>query len=246
MPNPYFAFRQFTIRQDACAMKVCTDACLFGAWVANAYDAKIRTDDLQAQLPVTNILDIGSGTGLLTLMLAQKIHASVTAIELDGAAFRQMKKNIDNSPWHNRITAIHADATTFGFDRKYDLIICNPPFYANSLRAGNDRTNLAKHESALNPEKLVAIAAANSTTAGKLWVLLPYLRSGYFTGIAGRAGLHCISHISVRQTPAHDYFRSMLQFDRLPGSTDHPEMYIKDGNNYSVAFSALLKDYYLH
>src|SRR5450631_3963277 len=117
MPNPYFQFKHFTIRQDRCAMKVCTDACLFGAW-------------LPAKVPATaRVLDIGSGTGLLMLMLAQKNGGDIHGIELDPDAFGQLGENIAGSPWAKRLQIFEGDVRQYVSQEKYDLIITNPPFF---------------------------------------------------------------------------------------------------------------------
>src|ERR1700722_2146648 len=111
MPNTYFQFKQFTIHQDQCAMKVCTDACILGAWFADKAPSYAR------------VLDIGSGTGLLMLMLAQKHKGEIRGIEIDGDAFHQLRENIDNSPWRQQLKVYPGDARTFSFPEKFDFVI---------------------------------------------------------------------------------------------------------------------------
>ena len=124
MPNNYFRFKEFIIHQDKCSMKVCTDAGIFGAWVANC------------QLPVANCLDIGTGTGVLSLMFAQKnANAIIDAIEIEENAFDQAKENFLISKWSDRLNIFHTDAKDFVSEKKYDLIISNPPFYENELQS---------------------------------------------------------------------------------------------------------------
>ena len=123
MPNNYFQFKQFTIYQHQCAMKVTTDGCLFGAWVAEQVAANKQT------YPGNNtLLDIGTGTGLLSLMLAQKTDCMIDAIEMEENAFQQALSNAAQSPWNSRIKITQADARTFSAEKKYDCIISNPPF----------------------------------------------------------------------------------------------------------------------
>ena len=118
--NSWFQFKQFTVHQDKCAMKVCTDACLFGAWVANKL--------VQNKITAKNILDIGCGTGLLSLMLAQKTNAVIDSVEIDASAFDQAKQNISLSSWKEKIQLYHNSINNFEPLTRYDFIICNPPF----------------------------------------------------------------------------------------------------------------------
>ena len=119
MSNNYFQFKQFTIHQDKCAMKVCTDACLFGAFVANEIQDKT----------INHILDIGAGTGLLSLMLAQKSNAAIDAVEIDKSTYEQAEENISQSSWKEKITVYNSGIADFYSNYKYDLIISNPPFF---------------------------------------------------------------------------------------------------------------------
>src|ERR1700761_7170285 len=130
MPNSYFQFKQFTVYQDQCAMKVCTDACILGAWFAHKAPAW------------SHVLDIGSGTGLLMLMLAQKHKGEINGIELDLAAFRQLKENIGQSPWAPMLRVFPGDVRSYSFPGKFDFIITNPPFYEGDLEASTTAANL--------------------------------------------------------------------------------------------------------
>ena len=116
-------------------MKVTTDACLFGAWATN---------EMQG-LNLAHILDMGTGTGLLALMVAQKTHASIDAVEIDPAAAEEAEENIKKSPWLDRIRLMQQDIRTFVPGKLYDVIICNPPFYENELASENVKKNLAHH-----------------------------------------------------------------------------------------------------
>src|SRR6478752_1562135 len=115
MSNTYFQFKKFIVHQERCAMKVCTDSCLFGAWASDLANNKKR------------ILDIGAGTGLLMLMLAQTTSAIIEGIEIEYGCYEQLKTNLTSSPWHDRLHAIAGDATQYHFEEKYDFIISNPP-----------------------------------------------------------------------------------------------------------------------
>ncbi|MEO6540330.1 MAG: methyltransferase, partial [Ferruginibacter sp.] len=248
MPNDYFKFKQFTIQQDNCAMKVCTDACLFGALVAGFH-------------PTTaNCLDIGTGTGLLSLMLAQKNDAVVIdAYEIDTDAAKQAAENFAASPWTRRLQAIHADILTLAPDpliapdkqkalrKKYDLIICNPPFFEDDLRSPYEAKNKAKHDTALTLVELLHIADLHLTTDGSFAVLLPFLRVDYFIEEATKVDLHLSKQILLKQSPKHNYFRGILFFSRTEKEPERSEIVIKDETDqYTAAFVDALKDYYLY
>src|SRR6185295_13602373 len=135
---------------DRCAMKVTTDSCLFGAWVAREVEPKSHA--------VRNMLDIGTGSGLLTLMLAQKNPSLIIdAIEIDKNAFEQARENVLASPFTNKIYLRHGDIFHDPNDRKYDIIISNPPFYENELRSENTRKNIAHHDESFSLENLLPV-----------------------------------------------------------------------------------------
>jgi tRNA1Val (adenine37-N6)-methyltransferase len=236
MPNPFFKFKQFTIYHDRCAMKVCTDACILGAWFAG-------------KIPkVERVLDIGSGSGLLMMMLAQKSGAVIDGIEIDDASFGQLRENIEGGPWKHRLRAMAGDVRTFEFDKKYDFIISNPPFFENDLVADADNLNVAKHSKLLTLEELVRVIDVNIMDDGSFGVLLPFHRVDYFEEMCGRYGFHLQEKLLVRQSPVHPYFRGLMHFSRAPVSTvvSH-ELVIHDtSSNYTPEFTALLKDYYLY
>lgn len=236
MPNPYFQFKQFTIHQDQCAMKVCTDACILGAWFAE----KISQE--------SSVLDIGAGSGLLTLMLAQKVDAQFDAIEKDAQSFKQMTENIERSKWKDKINAFMGDAITYGFPQLYDFIICNPPFYENDLKSDDKKKNLAKHDTGLTLEALIQVIDQTLAANGSFGILLPFHRTVPFEQIVLAKGFHLHEKLLIRQTPEHNFFRSILHFTRSnihTGQTGELIIKQKDGN-YSSAFTTLLKDYYLY
>lgn len=236
MANKYFQFKQFTIHQDKCAMKVCTDACLFGAIVASDEDK------------YESVLDIGAGTGLLSLMFAQKKpDAFIHAIEIDAAAAEQADKNFSASVWKNRLAIFNHDVNKFEFGKKYDLIISNPPFFEDDLLSDFENKNAAKHNSTLSLKQLLDLLTNALYETGKLAVLLPQRRIDYFESEANKCGLHLHRKILVRQTPSHDIFRGIMFFKKQTATPHITEMSIKrtDGN-YTAEFIGLLKDYYLY
>ena len=239
MANSYFQFKQFTVHQDRCAMKVTTDACLFGAWAAeeikNSYEGQGGI----------NVLDIGAGTGLLSLMLAQKNNCEITAIEIDDAAAAQAIQNITESPWQH-INIHHADALSFQYSKKYDVIISNPPFYEKEIRSGDERKNTAHHDKGLLFSDLVKIIRSVLTDRGNFYLLLPYKRIKEIETVLKQSGLFIYKKCMVSPTPFHKPSRLMIRGGKSLAETRKQEIFIQNENNqYSEKFVSLLKDYYL-
>jgi tRNA1Val (adenine37-N6)-methyltransferase len=243
MSNSYFQFKQFTIQQDRCAMKVTTDGCLFGAWVSE--DVSYRMPDIRT------MLDIGTGTGLLSLMLAQKnTELKIDAIEIDEDAAKQAAENVAASPWKEKIEVFHADAKTFSFSKKYDCIISNPPFYTNELKGDRTKKNIAHHDEGLLLPELLSIIKNNLNKDGQFYLLLPYKRNDEIRRLVIENELEITELVFVRQSVSHDFFRILLS-GKLKGETLTEtrinEIAIKnEEQQYSTAFMSLLKDYYLH
>jgi tRNA1Val (adenine37-N6)-methyltransferase len=235
--NNYFEFKQFTIHQDQCAMKVCTDACLFGAYIAN---------ELQEQ-KVFDILDIGSGTGLLSLMLAQKNNAAIDTVEIDKQAYEQANENITQSNYKELITTFHCGISDFFSDYQYDFIISNPPFFEDDLQSADKKKNVAKHNTTLTLKELLHNTERLLKASGFFAILLPYHRSTYFEEEATKINFHLTKKILIKQTPRHNYFRAILIFSRNKLVTEQLALIIKnEDGNYTAEFINLLKDYYLY
>lgn len=236
MPNNYFQFKQFTINQENCAMKVCTDACILGAW----FSAKITTH--------TTVLDIGSGTGLLMMMLAQRSQADIHGIEIDPAAYNQLKENISQNDWKARLKVFEGDARSFSFPVKYDFIISNPPFFENDLLSSDDREQVAKHSKHLTLEALIEVIANNLQPQGAFGILLPWHRWEEFNKLATQHNFSLTEKLVVRHTPKHAPFRAILHYTRNNNIDARSfELSIKDEHNvYTPEFVQLLKDYYLY
>lgn len=239
MPNSYFQFKEFVVHQERCALKVCTDACLFGAWVADY----LATSNFNPK----NILDIGTGTGLLSLMLAQKTATPIDAIEIDNNGCTQAAENFTSSPWPSQITAIHADVKLFKPLHKYDFVISNPPFFQNDLLSENSDKNTSKHDTTLTLAALIKIVKNLLTNEGKFAILLPSRRADDFEKLANLISLYAENKVEVKQTPAHNYFRSIYLFGKQETSIRKQSLTIKNNDNaYTKEFIALLKDYYLN
>ncbi|MGG9964497.1 tRNA1(Val) (adenine(37)-N6)-methyltransferase [Ferruginibacter sp. SUN106] len=240
MANNYFQFKQFTIHQDQCAMKVCTDACLFGAYIADELQTGVRS-------AVKNILDIGTGTGLLSLMLAQKTNVEIDTVEIDTAAYLQAKENIEQSLWKEKVTIYNNNIRQFESHKKYDCIISNPPFFENDLISDDKKKNAAKHDSTLTLQELLTHTERLLSAEGFFALLLPYHRTNYFEEEAEKLNFSLAKKILVKQTTKHKYFRSILIFSRNKITTQTKAITIKnESGNYSEEFILLLKDYYLY
>jgi tRNA1Val (adenine37-N6)-methyltransferase len=233
--NTYFQFKEFKVSQDISAMKVTTDSCLFGAWCA---------DEIQ-KLNCTTILDIGTGTGLLALMIAQKNSGQINAVELDEKAARQALENISSSPWKERISIYHSDILEHR--GKYDCIISNPPFYENELPSPDTRNNLAHHSLRLSLSDLVQYAGKSLADQGYIFLLLPYKRLAEIEKMLAEQNIHIHKKLAVKQTNQHSPFRIMIMGSKNRNKLMVDEfLSIKEGQDYSARFSNLLKDYYLY
>jgi tRNA1Val (adenine37-N6)-methyltransferase len=238
MSKNYFQFKQFTVYQGKAAMKVCTDACLFGAWV---------TEKMQNE-KIKNILDIGAGTGLLSLMLSQKTDAQIDAVEIDEQAAQQSKENFEASPWSERLSIFNSPIQQFNSTITYDVIISNPPFFLQSLRSDNEQKNLAKHSGSLFSNELTDVVDKLLAPKGKFTILLPYIEFKRFEIIAKEKQLHLVQKADIQQSPSHSFFRTMGIFSKqiLRQSNNQPISIKDDVNQYTSCFKNLLKDYYLH
>ena len=236
MSNGYFSFKQFTVQQDRCAMKVCTDACLFGAWVATL---------LPAQQAV-KVLDIGTGTGLLSLMVAQQTQALIDAVEIDPAAAEQAADNFATSPFAQRLQVKHMPVQDLA-SGPYDLIISNPPFYDNDLKSDDPQRNLALHSTQLDFDTLLKAINANTHPESHVSILVPRSRADAFIAKARHYEWHLQQWLNVRPSPRNQQFRSMLLFSHNQVMPDIDGMAIKDlDGNYTEQFVKLLQPYYLY
>lgn len=236
MPNDYFQFKQFRIQQDACAMKVSTDACIQGAWT--------EVDDT-----VTRILDIGAGTGLLSLMLAQRSRSDVMidAIELDEPTAAQAAENASSSPWSERITVMQGDITVLPLQAQYDMVICNPPFFNNSLQGDDTQRNMARHTNTLGYAELLHSLQCALTSEGYASILLPVAEHAIWKQLLDEEGWHISQELWVKPNKVKPVNRVVSICSRQQGSgLVKEELCIYNGDRtYTGEFAALLADYYL-
>jgi tRNA1Val (adenine37-N6)-methyltransferase len=220
-------------------MKVCTDACLFGAWIAEKLEKKKFT--------AKKIFDIGCGTGLLSLMLAQKTDAFIDAIEIDSNAFLQAQKNITDSPFKNKVNIFHGSIEAFFANEKYDLIICNPPFYENQLKSNDDAKNMAMHATTLTFSALATVLKNNLSDIGNAAILIPHTRVADFEKELANNQLFINEQLHFSHSPNKKYFRTVLVISSQKNNFPEEEISIKTNTGlYSKEFISLLKDYYLH
>jgi len=217
-------------------MKVCTDACLFGAWVADYIRQNPRYD---------TVLDIGTGTGLLSLMLAQQSPAKIDAIEIEAHCAAQAKENTEASPWANRIQIIQGDIQCFQPVQPYSFIISNPPFFENDLQAADPSKNKAKHSTHLSLKVLFSITRQYLSPVGEAAFLLPYHRYQEAQVYANENALYPQEMIHISQTPLHKPFRTLLRLGQHKTKTSIHNFSIKINDGYSKEAIKLLTGYYL-
>ena len=231
-----FRFKHFSVEQDRCAMKIGTDAVLLGAWA-----------ELDAQ--PTSILDIGAGTGVLALMLAQRSSAElIDALEIDDAAYEQCVSNFENSDWGDRLFCYHAalDEFTEEIEEHYDLIISNPPFYTEAFKSGNEKRNTARFEDAMPFNELLKSVSKLLSKSGHFNVVIPYSEQSSFIELAKNVGLYPYRILNVRGQKSSPLKRSLLDFTPQKQAVKTTELTIEiERHHYTKEYSALTKDFYL-
>jgi tRNA1Val (adenine37-N6)-methyltransferase len=237
LPNDYFQFQQFRINQADCAQKVSTDACLLGA-----------AADLSG---ASHVLDLGTGTGLLALMAAQRAPAAtIEAIEIDPAAATQAAANAAASPWGSRVRVWPLSLAAYAATEPgaFSHIICNPPFFRRSLASPDAARTTARHEGAgsLTFGDIIGFAMRYLAAGGTLTVLLPPPEMQQFEREAAAGGLPVQARLTVRHRPGGRATRCISTFGRAAGAVRESELIIQDAEGaYSAAFRALLGGFYL-
>lgn len=218
-------------------MKVTTDGCLFGAWCA-AEIQKINARD---------VLDIGAGSGLLSLMIAQKNLVNITAVEIDNDAAEQARENISAAPWPGRINVVAENILNTDFPFPFDVIVSNPPFYENELPSAKETKNMAHHSYALTFTQLLSYVQNHLSPRGKFFVLLPYKRLVEIERLLAQQQLYITEQVMVSPTTWHKPFRVMLKIEHRSTEKVQNSIAVKsDDDTYTSPFISLLKEYYLH
>jgi tRNA1Val (adenine37-N6)-methyltransferase len=231
-----FTFKQFTVNQDRCAMKIGTDGVLLGAWTPLINNPKA-------------ILDIGAGTGILSLMLAQRSTAEqIDAIEIDEDAYEQCVENFETSPWGDRLFCFHAGLDEFVDDPedKYDLIISNPPFYAEDFKTDDSQRDMARFQDAMPFEELIEAAALLLSDNGIFSVIIPFKEEAKFVSMCKELNLFPLQITRVKGTPTSNIKRSLMAFCRIEQTPLIDELTIEiSRHQYTPEYIALTKDFYL-
>lgn len=236
MSNPYFQFKKFIVHQEGAALKVTTDACLFGAL--------IETENAKS------ILDIGTGTGLLALMLAQKSEAScILGIEVDKHSAELAAENFSLSEWKEKMKALHADIFSWSehADSKFDLIVCNPPFFTSHKKNDDERKSLARHNDSLSHENLSIILSKHLSVTGKAFIMLPPNEMNAFENYCSTQNLFPEKKFVISSTEDKTPHLFIISFSFHPEKISDEKIFIHEKDRkYSKRFMELLAPYYLH
>ncbi|NEQ41757.1 MAG: methyltransferase [Okeania sp. SIO3I5] len=238
MGGNQFRFKQFTILQDRCAMKVGTDGTLLGTWV-----------DISG---VEKILDIGTGTGLIALMLAQRCGtrspADIDAVEIDINSSIQARENVERSPWSNKVKIVNysiQEYTNF-CQKRYDLIVSNPPFFENASKAANKARTVARHTDFLSQDDLLQTAVKLLSKTGKLAVIYPVEQAQKFLELAEDFGLFCQRKLYVKPMPEIPTKRILMELGKNKLPLQEKTLTIEAKQHiYTPEFITLIKDFYL-
>jgi tRNA1Val (adenine37-N6)-methyltransferase len=237
MQEEIFRFKQFSVAHNLCAQKVGTDGVLLGAW----------TDVPES---VTHILDIGTGSGLIALMMTQKSNAGIDAFDIDENACKQARLNFNNSLWEERLNVFHSSLQDFIPNKKYDLIVSNPPFFENSLKPDKKERSWARHNDSLSIEDLIVYSKKMLKQEGRLSVIIPFEQKAAFLEIAAKNSFSLKRITNVRGTAASKIKRVLLEsaFEtELNFEIQENELIIEESRNqYTSAYKNLTKDFYLN
>ena len=231
-----FRFKQFSVSQEYCAMKIGTDSVLLGAWT--------RLDSQP-----NSILDIGAGTGVLALMLAQRSGAElIDAIEIDDAAYEQCVGNFEASDWGDRLFCYHAslDEFTEEIEDQYDLIISNPPFYTDTFKTENEERNKARFEDAMPFTELLKSVSKLLSPTGQFNLVIPFSEENSFIELAAKEGLYPSHILQVRGQESSPVKRSLICFTFEKQTIKTQELIIEIARHqYTKEYTNLTKDFYL-
>ena len=233
MSNSYFKFKQFSIEQSDCAMKVGTDGCLLGGWF-NCVESK-------------RVLDIGCGTGLIAIMAAQRCNALITGIEIDCKAAMQARINADNSPWRERIEIINGDLLEYDCDTRFDRIVSNPPYFVNSLKCDDSSRTLARHSDSLDCNAFFKKCAGLLSDNGSVSIVIPCDIMHEWEAAAAGQNLYPTRITFIKTTPRKTPKRVLIEFRfNKAESTEESTLILESApGEYSGEAKVILGDFYL-
>jgi tRNA1Val (adenine37-N6)-methyltransferase len=234
MSNSYFSFKQFTINQDRSVFKVGTDGVLLGA-VTDIAGAK-------------SILEIGTGSGLIAVMLAQRSEAEVVAIEPDPESFCQACENANNTKWSNRIKILQTNLQNYlPGEKKFNLIVTNPPYFTDSLKNPDPRKSASRHNDTLTSEELLTGVSRLLEEDGRLQLILPYVEGNIFIAEASGYGLYCNNILKIRPLPDSEIRRLILTFSRKKSFATEKFLTIEHGkrHEFTEEYINLTREFYL-
>ena len=221
-------FKQFVVHDDACGMKVGTDALLLGSWAGACMESS-------AEL-VSEVLDIGTGSGILALMIAQRFPAArVHAVELEPDAALQASENVERSPFRDRITVHHRAFQ--GWEGSVDLAVCNPPFFHGHPKSQDRKRNLARHDDTLPLSALFTSVKACLSENGEFAMVFPEDRAGELMSVAQSSGFHLWSKVTLQATESHDVIRSLWSWRLMPNDKPTYEAWMIEGQEGAGAWS---------
>lgn len=227
-----FTFKQFEVRQERCAMKVGTDGVLLGAWACVEHCGRV--------------LDMGTGTGLVALMTAQRSQAHIVAIDLDADAVSQAAENASSSPWSSRIQVVEADAREISDSLPFDAILCNPPFFENSLKCPDSARTMARHTDTLSFDELARSASRLLSPEGELSVVIPYDRAHDMTVSCACHGLFATRQTIVVPIEGGKPKRILMAFTRQGAPHGITTLCIQNAERqYTPEYVSLVEDFYL-
>lgn len=231
MGTSSFCFKQFEVYHDRCAMKVGTDGVLLGAWINPENAARV--------------LDVGSGSGLIALIVAQRSDAQVHGVEYDSEAFKQASENAAASPWSDRVHFFEADFNKFS-NGLYDLIVSNPPFFRDSLKAPGKERNQARHTDTLSYESLICKSVEMLSSEGRFAVILPAASSDYFDDLCWQNKLYLSRRCDVVSVEGLAPKRTLLEFSRKRTTIERTVLVLENSDRHRTnEFKALTADLYL-
>jgi tRNA1Val (adenine37-N6)-methyltransferase len=236
MSNNYFRFKQFTIYQEHSVFKVGTDGVLLGA-CADMTGGK-------------RILDVGTGTGLIAIMIAQRINVEIVAIEPERNSYKEACENVRNSEWHNRISVENVDFQKYSSEQtqKFDIVVTNPPYFKDSLKNPDKDKSATRHSDSLTASEILKGANQLLGPEGNLQIILPYAEGTLFIAEASQFEFYCNRIIKIKTVPNGKIIRLILKFERYKRPLLEKFLTIETGtrHRYTEEYKAVTKDFYLN